>query len=49
MWLKKQFDLPLFILLILLFLTLGVFHYPFGFFILLAFIVARLLHLQGKR
>ena len=53
MWLKKQFDLPLFIMLILLLLTLGsflmgVFHYPFGFFILLVFIVARLLHLQGN-
>ena len=53
MWLKKRFDLPLFILLLVLFLTLGsflmgVFHYPYGLFILLAFIIARLLHLQGK-
>jgi hypothetical protein len=53
MWLKKRFDLLLFILLLLLSLTLacfllGVLPYPFGLFILLVLIVARLLHLQGK-
>lgn len=53
MWAKLEFDLPLFILLVLFFLSLGSFlmgiiNYPFGFFILLAFIVVRLLNLQGK-
>ena len=53
MWLKHQFDLALFILLVLFFISLGSFlmgiiHYPFGFFILLVFIIARLLHLKEK-
>ena len=54
MWLKHQFDLALLILLALFFISLGSFlmgiiHYPFGFFILLVFIIARLLHLKGKK
>jgi hypothetical protein len=54
MWLKHQFDLALFILLVLFFISLGSFlmgiiHYPFGFFILLVFIIARLLHLKEKK
>ena len=54
MWLKYQFDLALLILLVLFFISLGSFlmgiiHYPFGFFILLVIIIARLLHLKEKK
>ncbi len=53
MWLKKKFDPILFILVILFVLTLGsflmgIFPYPYGFFVLLAFIVARFFIIQDK-
>lgn len=53
MWVRKRFDLTLFILLMLFAFTLGsfllgIFPYPYGFFVLLAFIVARFFIIQDK-
>jgi len=51
---KSLFDPLLIILLLLLICSLllffiGIFPYPFGLLILTAFLLARLLYLQGKR
>jgi hypothetical protein len=53
MWFRNKLDIPLLLLIVLFLLTFssfltGILPYPLGFFVLLAFIIARLFYLQDR-